>query len=338
LANWKKLNALSPKARAGIELRIPLMADEHMLTIFTTPKPFRGHIGTIQRNAIGSWLRLRPKCEVILFGDDPGSAEIAGELGLRHEPNIRRNEFDTPLLDSIFARAQQIATHDLLCYVNCDVVLLNCSCEAALRVARWSPKFLMVGQRRNTPVTKPLDFEQQDWESRLRAFAMRSGQEQPSYAIDYFAFPRGLYNDVPPLAIGRSYWDHWLVWKARSMKVPVVDSSAGVLAIHQKHDFSHHPGGFEGVRLGLEARRNRALAGGQLHLYTIEHATHQLVDGRIEDKPGRWHVPVTSLLHLYSSQLWYGFLKASFGVRHALGVHRRALTHVQRRVRSIIEE
>ena len=26
-----------------------------MLTIFTTPKPFRGHIGIIQRNALKSW-------------------------------------------------------------------------------------------------------------------------------------------------------------------------------------------------------------------------------------------------------------------------------------------
>lgn len=305
-----------------------------MLTIFTTPKPFRGHIGTIQRNAIGSWVRLHPECEVILFGDDPGSAEVANELGLRHQPNIRRNEFETPLLDSIFARAEEIATYNLLCYVNCDVVLLHCFWETVLRVAQQFPKFLMVGRRRNTPLTQPLDFEHPDWQGQLRAFAMGSGQEQPSYAIDYFVFPRGLYRRVPPLAIGRSYWDHWLVWKARSMKVPVIDASAGILAIHQKHDFSHHPGGLEAVRLGPEARRNRALAGGQLHLYTIDHATHQLVHGHIESRPGRWHAPVTSLLRIYSSQLWYRFLKVTFRVRRALGLYRRTLAQVRRRTRS----
>ena len=32
-----------------------------MLTIFTIPKPFVGHIGVIQRNAIISWLNLSPK-------------------------------------------------------------------------------------------------------------------------------------------------------------------------------------------------------------------------------------------------------------------------------------
>jgi hypothetical protein len=30
------------------------------LTIFAVPKPFEGHIGMIQRNAIRSWKGLRP--------------------------------------------------------------------------------------------------------------------------------------------------------------------------------------------------------------------------------------------------------------------------------------
>jgi hypothetical protein len=41
-----------------------------MITFFTTPKPFRGHIGVIQRNAIESWKRIHPSAEVILFGDE----------------------------------------------------------------------------------------------------------------------------------------------------------------------------------------------------------------------------------------------------------------------------
>ena len=44
-----------------------------MLTFFTTGKPFRGHSGIIQRNALRSWLLLDPDVEVILFGDDEGA-------------------------------------------------------------------------------------------------------------------------------------------------------------------------------------------------------------------------------------------------------------------------
>ena len=74
-----------------------------MLTIFTVPKPFDGHIGIIQRNAIQSWRCLRPACEVILCGDEPGTAETAAALGTDRIPAVDRNEFGTPLLSSVFA-------------------------------------------------------------------------------------------------------------------------------------------------------------------------------------------------------------------------------------------
>ena len=55
-----------------------------MLTIFALPKPFRGHAGVIQRNAIQSWLRLQPACEVILLGDEPGTREVAAQVGAHY--------------------------------------------------------------------------------------------------------------------------------------------------------------------------------------------------------------------------------------------------------------
>ena len=72
-----------------------------MLTLFAIPKNFRGHIATIQRNAIASWTRLIPRPEIFLFGGEEGTAEIAHELGLRHFPEVARNEFGTPGLGKI---------------------------------------------------------------------------------------------------------------------------------------------------------------------------------------------------------------------------------------------
>ena len=48
-----------------------------MFTFFTTAKPFRGHNGIIQRNALKSWMLLHPDAEVILFGDEEGVAGTA---------------------------------------------------------------------------------------------------------------------------------------------------------------------------------------------------------------------------------------------------------------------
>jgi len=100
-----------------------------MLTFFTTAKPFRAHDGIIQRNALKSWTLLHQDVEVILFGDEEGAGETARELGLRHEPHVGRNEFGTKRIYSMFFRAQAIARHALLCYINSDILLMRDFCD-----------------------------------------------------------------------------------------------------------------------------------------------------------------------------------------------------------------
>jgi hypothetical protein len=60
-----------------------------VLTIFTIAKPFHGHIDVIQANAINSWLRLCPQPEIILFGNDEGTASTASQLGVRYVPDVQ---------------------------------------------------------------------------------------------------------------------------------------------------------------------------------------------------------------------------------------------------------
>src|SRR5260370_28141611 len=95
-----------------------------MLTFFTTAKPFRGHDGIIQRNALKSWTLLDPDVEVIVFGDEEGAADVCGEMGLRHEPHVERHESGLKYLNYMFERAQKIARHHYLCYANCDIILM----------------------------------------------------------------------------------------------------------------------------------------------------------------------------------------------------------------------
>jgi hypothetical protein len=75
-------------------------------------------------------------------------------------------------------------------------------------------------------------------------------------------------------------WDNWLVFAARRARVPVIDASDCVHAIHQNHDYSHHVGGEEGVFKGAEAVRNLELGGGYEYAFTIDDVTHVLVNGR----------------------------------------------------------
>src|SRR6516162_11091544 len=118
-----------------------------MLTIFATPKPFRGHVNIIQRNALKSWTLLHPGVEVILFGDDDGVAEVCGEFGLRHEPHVDRHPSGMKYLNYQFDRAQAIARNAYLCYSNCDIILLDDFFWAFTQAAAWRQRFLMIGQR-----------------------------------------------------------------------------------------------------------------------------------------------------------------------------------------------
>lgn len=248
-----------------------------MFTLFTIPKAFKGHIDVIQRNAIQSWMCLDPHIEIILFGTDAGTAEIAREYGLRHEPRVERNEFGTILLNSVFLQAQKLARYDLLCYVNCDIMLLDEFPQAIQHVFALHREFLMVGQRTDVDIRSLWPFYRPEWRAELRDFAARTGKMRPPNWIDYFAFSRGLYGaDLPPFAIGRTHWDDWLVWKVLSERKPVVDVSPVVLAVHQNHDYNHHPQGEAGVWKGIEAGRNAQLAGGWGHLRTIAHASEIL--------------------------------------------------------------
>jgi len=258
------------------------------ITIFATPKKFDGHIGVIQRNAITSWTRIRPKLEVILFGTEPGTAELARELGLRHVSAVKCNDWGTPLVSDLFAQAEQLGSGTVVCYVNADIILFDDFAEAISRVSLWSERFLMVGRRTDLDVRERLDFCE-GWPESIAGRARREGKLQIARSIDYFAFSRGLYPAMPPLAIGRFWWDNWLLWKARSLGAAVVDASKAVLAVHQNHDYSHSTYGptKEEMMASAECIRNARLTCEQnpgdyddgffwRYAYTIDDANYRL--------------------------------------------------------------
>ena len=247
-----------------------------MLTIFTVPKPFDGHIGIIQRNAIQSWRRLRPACQILLCGDEAGTAEAAAALDADRIPAVERNEFGTPLLSSVFAAVETRAAHDLLCYVNADILLLPDFADAARRAAAWKPRFLMVGQRWDLDVTEPLAFGEKDWERDLRARVERRGALHPPSGSDYFVYPRAALGALPPFAVGRPGWDNWMIYHARGRKMPVVDATGSTLVIHQNHAYGHVKQGTGLAWEGPEGDRNLELIGGNERIFTLVDATHRL--------------------------------------------------------------
>ena len=246
------------------------------LTLLACPKPFTGHVGTIQRNAILSWTRLTPRPRIVLVGDEPGVAEICRELDLAHVAHIERNDRGTPVLASVLSADRGIRA-TLCCFINADIILMD-DFMAAVHAAAAKERFLLVGQRCDLEVTEPLQFADPRWPERLRAEARTRGRLRGEDAIDYFVFSPGLFDPVPPLLVGRAGVDNWLVFRARSRWAPVIDATKTVLAIHQTHDYAHHPEGRHGVYQGDEAQTNVAIAGGYDRLFWISDRTHVMTE------------------------------------------------------------
>jgi hypothetical protein len=302
-----------------------------MLTIFALPKPFNGHFGVIQRNAISQWARLRPRPEILLFGDEEGTAEIAQEFALRHIPEVTRNQYGTPLLNDFFEKAHTLASNKILCYVNSDIILHGDFMGAVQRVASSCDRFLMVGQRTNVDLDEPAIYESSDQEARLRALVAKQGRLGPATSIDYFVFPRGHFSSFPPFAIGRPWWDNWFLWKARASKIPLVDASQIVFAVHQNHDYSHLPPGSQGAMQCEEARQNRRLAG--WGFCTIEDATHKLTTDGIKCNPQHFFAPTKRRTKNSILYWWYEFLRITGPVRHPLGLRQEKIARVLGSVR-----
>ena len=294
-----------------------------MITFFTTAKPFRGRNGVIQRNALKSWTLADPNAEVILFGDEEGAAETARDLGIRHVAEVEHTPEGPKVLRSFFDAAQRMARHDMMCYANCDIVLMDDLGAAVRNVAAAGKKFLMVGRRWDTNVTGPIAFEEASWKTKLTEQAHVKGDQQSGDWIDYFVFRRGFYlGKLPKLVIGRVHWDQWLVWKAREMGAMIVDASDAVTAVHQNHDYGYHPAGKIGVWTDAMSRRNYELAGGRWHLRTIDDATHVMGSSGLQANPIRRKRAAARILKTARDATWTTAMDWTRPLRRAMGLRK----------------
>ncbi len=251
-----------------------------LITLFSAPKPFTNpHIAMIQRNAIKSWTLL-PDVEVILLGEEIGLAEAAKELGVKHLPNVARNESGTPLISSMFQLARENSNSELLCIINADMILMPDFVEAAKQVVKLKDKFVLLSQRWDYDIATSLDFAE-GWESGLRESVRKQNQLHRPAGSDFFLFPKSCYQDIPDFIIGRAGWDNWMIYKARKEGWPVIDCTPSVMLVHQNHDYSHLPGGKPHYE-HPDTDENIRLAGGQAAVrYTSLDSTHQLADGKL---------------------------------------------------------
>jgi len=303
-----------------------------VLTLFTTAKPFKGHDGVIERNALRSWKLLNPDLEVVLFGNEEGASEVCAELGLRFEPKAERHESGAKCLDYMFRRVQQISSNQYFCFANCDIVLMQDFWRAFEKARAWRSQFLLVAQRWDVDIVRPINFTSADWGKSLRERALVKGSQRNEFWIDLFLFRRGMYLDMPPLIVGHCHWDNWMIWKALSESVPVLDATSAVVAVHQNHGYSVASGRSKGFDEDPLSLLNLELIGGWAKRAHIKSSTHALSrSGYIYWNVFRYTYPVTRKITAISYRVWFRFLDATRSVRRPLGLRSGASAQARQR-------
>jgi hypothetical protein len=216
------------------------------ITFVCWPKPFNDQTEyyPFQKNAILSWKNLDITKNIIVIGNEDGNEEFCKKYGLIHEPEVGElNSFGTPYLKSILKQAYKYCElGEPVCYINSDILLLedfSTLCEWFLNSDLSKENYLCAGQRWDWKTPKEIDFEDINWEEKIKPEIFSNGDLVPPYAIDYFlhkaySFP---IENLPPLAMGRLHWDRWLVGYAVRNFPTVVDFSPLTYCIHHETSY-----------------------------------------------------------------------------------------------------
>jgi hypothetical protein len=205
------------------------------MTFITTCKPFEGHFNIIQLNAIRSWLRFCPPCEVIILGRTKGVEKIVKEYRLGYIPDVPINNYGTPLIDGLIKIGSQNASYEIICLINSDIILLDVNWKLLYTLTTTLRRYLITARRIDLEVRDLLQYDEKTIQ-----WLMTTIKNLDRRGNDLFIFRKGTIEDhVKPLAIGRGDHARLLIYLALKLKMPVIDATNIMTVIHQKHDYSH---------------------------------------------------------------------------------------------------
>lgn len=233
-----------------------------MLTIFCSPKPFKNEADWNQRNALRSWKSIQSDVEIFIFGASFGTAEAATEINATYVPDAETSPSGAPSFNSMQRYVSKHGRYDLQVYVNCDILLNATLLKAMLACYNNFGTFLLVGERLDLVQGMTIDVRRSDWMDSLVSMAQKGNlNSHGPTGVDYFGFVRGMWNDLPPVYMGRALCDQALLDYCLKRQIQIIDSSLTVTAVHQYHDYSHVNGGKQEVFSGddwiLMARKHQ---------------------------------------------------------------------------------
>lgn len=241
-----------------------------MISILSSLKPFRGDAARLQANALRNWRNLGKQVEILLYGQGEGIAEQARIFGAKHVPEIACSAKGIPRFDAIAEHAARHAVYDRQLYLNGDI-LLPADFIAQAQGVRFE-RFLLVGRRIDLAQEARFEPVEGKWVAEIkRCCGEGMAVLHNAAAQDYFVFPRGLWSGLAPLVIGRGGYDNALLAFCLRRRIPIIDASWSLHAVHQWHNYSHLKGASTETFCGEDA-----LANARVH--DIEHSSPDIED------------------------------------------------------------
>ena len=211
-----------------------------ILTMFTTIHESESK-RFIYENTVRNWQLLKPDIIPLLFTDiDPKMSTSIGHFAMQQGWNVmpvpKTSAEGNAILRHMFLKAQDEFDTPFYCYANGDI-LFDRNLTDTVRFLQSSAyggyidKLLVVGRRRNWSIDKGLILRDL---SQVGHYAKNSSLFIPD-AQDYFLTTRNGYpwTTIPDFVVGRVRYDNWLVATALIEKIPVVDATETVTALHQ---------------------------------------------------------------------------------------------------------
>lgn len=253
-----------------------------MIAIFSSPRPFKEEFDRIQRNAIISWLNLSD-IKIFLFEDEEGTTKkICDEYNLNYLDEVKKNENGTPLMDNCIEIIKKKVDAVAIVQVSTDIILNKTFNDTILKINKnfLNKTFYVVGQR--IDIDKSFDLTKNNLDENFFKELKKKGNLHTPTAMDYLVFSRNFDIKIPPFAIGRPGWDSWLVSYCKKNKIPVIDATYSIDALHQNHSYPTKKKNY----FQSECDYNFKLAGGHKNLMNIREADYIFIDNKIKKPRG----------------------------------------------------
>lgn len=164
-----------------------------------------------------------------------------------------------PTVNAMFDLANKRASNPFVCFINADI-LLGIDFVSALQNIPLE-LFIMIGQRWDTDWLGDIEAPDPEEVALARKNATQTGGLRgKGGAMDYFACPKGTTLSLPSLVPGGTIWDNYMVYYCRQNRIPVVDATSQVLAVHQNHEYARVAEGKKIISHGPAAQHNYNVA------------------------------------------------------------------------------